>query len=194
MVIGRVKEFDKEQVLHKAMLVFWEKGYEATSMPDLLKAMGLSRSSLYETFGDKETLYKEALQQYRRQFSRNKRALLTNATSAKTGIRQYFERHIASALDDDLPGGCFITNAAVGVVSSDDPIRKPIEESFETLEQSFYELLKKGQQTGEIDASKDIGTLSFLLLNLNHSINVVSKLYTDKKKYSDMLDHVMDML
>ncbi|UUZ81262.1 TetR/AcrR family transcriptional regulator [Paenibacillus sp. P26] len=52
-------------MLHQAMLVFWEKGYEAASIPDLLKAMGLSRSSLYETFTDKETLYLEALQHYK---------------------------------------------------------------------------------------------------------------------------------
>ncbi|MFC6604594.1 TetR/AcrR family transcriptional regulator [Ectobacillus funiculus] len=70
------------------MLVFWEKGYDATSIPDLLKAMELSRSSLYETFVDKQTLYVEAIHHYKK-VRQNKRNLLVNAPSAKVGIRQY---------------------------------------------------------------------------------------------------------
>lgn len=176
-----------------AMLVFWEKGYEAASIPDLLKAMGLSRSSLYETFADKETLYVEALQHYKK-IRQNKRNLLANAPSAKVGIRQYFDRHIASAFDDDLPKGCLVTNATIGLNSPDEQLQKLILDSFEELEKSFYELLSKGQQAGEIDAKKDIRVLSFLLLNLNHSINVVSKVETDKLIFDEMVNTVIDML
>lgn len=193
LTIGRSKEFDKERVLHKAMLVFWEKGYEATSIPDLLKAMELSRSSLYETFVDKQTLYVEAIQHYKKigQFKRN---LLVNAPSAKVGIRQYFDQQITSAFDDDLPKGCMITNATIGMDSPDVQIRKLIRDQFEELEQSFYELLRKGQQTGEIDPKKDIKVLSHLLLNLNHSINVISKVKSDRKVIDDMINTVIEML
>ncbi|CAM3373244.1 TetR/AcrR family transcriptional regulator [Marinicrinis lubricantis] len=191
--MGRSKEFDKERVLHQAMLVFWEKGYDAASIPDLLKAMGLSRSSLYETFVDKETLYMEAILHYKkiRQYKRN---LLLGASSAKEGIRQYFEQHIASALDEDLPKGCMITNATMGFDSPDERLRQFIRDSFEELEQSFYELLSKGQQTGEIDSRKDIKVLAHLLLNLNYSINVVSKVKADKKLMEDMVGTLIEML
>ncbi|MBG9453706.1 TetR family transcriptional regulator [Lysinibacillus sphaericus] len=191
--MGRSKEFDKEHVLHKAMLVFWEKGYDATSIPDLLEAMALSRSSLYETFTDKQTLYIEAIQQYKK-FNQNKRNLLVNAPSAKVGIRQYFDQHISSAFDDDLPKGCLITKASIGLDSPDEQLSKLIRDSFEELEQSFYELLSKGQQTGEIDAQKDIKALSHLLLNLNHSIKVVSKVKNNKKIIYDMMNTVIEML
>ncbi|WP_261304226.1 TetR/AcrR family transcriptional regulator [Paenibacillus andongensis] len=191
--MGRSKEFDKAQVLHKAMLVFWEKGYEATSIPDLLKAMELSRSSLYETFVDKETLYIKAIQHYKAT-RQKKRNLLVDTSSAKVGIRQYFEEHITSAFDEDLPKGCLITNATIGLDSPDEQLRKLVQESFEGLEQSFYELLSKGQQSGEIDPKKDVKVLSHLLLNLNHSINVVAKVKTDKKITFDMMNAVIEML
>ncbi|MDF2680447.1 MAG: transcriptional regulator, TetR family [Brevibacillus sp.] len=191
--IGRSKEFNKEHVIHKAMLVFWEKGYEATSIPDLLKAMGLSRSSLYETFVDKQTLYVEAMQHYKKT-NQKKRNLLVNASSAKTGIRQYFDQHITSAFDEDLPKGCLITNAALGFDSPDEQLHKLIRDSFDELEKAFFELLSKGQQTGEIDSKKDSKALSHLLLNLNHSINVVSKVKTDKKIIYDMMNTVIEML
>lgn len=175
------------------MLVFWEKGYEAASVPDLLKAMGLSRSSLYETFTDKETFYKEALRHYKT-IGQAKRKLLVNPPSAKAGIRLYFERHIAFAFDEELPKGCLVTNAAVGVNTPDELLRQLVRDSFEELEQLFYELLRKGQQAGEIDAGKDIRTLALLLLNLNHSINVLSRVKTDKQIFYDMMDTVIDML
>lgn len=191
--MGRSKEFDKAQVLHKAMLVFWEKGYEATSIPDLLKAMELSRSSLYETFVDKETLYIKAIHHYKA-IRKKKRNLLVDTSSAKVGIRQYFEEHITSAFDEDLPKGCLITNVTIGLDSPDEQLRKLVQESFEELEQSFYELLSKGQQSGEIDPKKDVKVLSHLLLNLNHSINVVAKVKTDKKITFDMMNAVIEML
>ena len=193
--IGRNKEFDRENVLHQAMLAFWEKGYDATSIPDLLQAMGLSRSSLYETFTDKETLYLEAIQHYKKT-RLSKRNLLLQATSAKAGIQQYFERHIASAYSEDLPKGCLVTNATLNMDSPDEQLQQLIRDSFVELEQAFYELLRKGQQSGEIDAKKDIKTLSLLLLNLNHSISVMSKMKanSDKQRLKDMINAVIEML
>lgn len=191
--MGRSKEFDREHVLHQAMLVFWKKGYEAASIPDLLNAMGLSRSSLYETFTDKETLYAEALKHYKK-IGQSKRELLAGAASAKEGIRLYFERHIAFAFDDNLPQGCLVTNAAIGLSSPDEPFRRAVRDSFEELERLFYELLRKGQQTGEIDPNQNAKVLSFLLLNLNHSISVVSKVETDQQRFHDMVNTVMEML
>ena len=191
--MGRYKGFDKEAVLHKAMLVFWKKSYEAASIPDLLEAMDLSRSSLYETFGDKQTLYIEAINWYKK-WKQAKRDILVNATSAKSGIRQYFEIHIDSALDGESPKGCLITNAAVGMDSPDEQLNALIRERFDELEKSFYELLRKGQETGEIMPEKDIKTLSYLLSNLNHSINIVAKVQGDRSKMQQMIDMVMEML
>lgn len=191
--MGRLKEFDQEKVLHKAMLVFWEKGYEATSIPDLLNAMEISRSSLYETFIDKQTLYCKAINHYKKMRKEKKRVLL-DAPTVKEGIKNFFALHIELAFSDDFPKGCLVTNAAISSSSPDEQFHQLVRESFEDLEKIFYEVLKKGQQSGEIDQTKDIKVLSYLLLNLNHSINVLSKVKKEKRVLYDMIDTVLELI
>ncbi|MGG4107337.1 helix-turn-helix domain-containing protein [Paenibacillus lautus] len=194
--MGRTKEFDREQVLRKAMIVFWEKGYEATSIPDLLESMELSRSSMYETFQDKQTLYYETIQYYKK-MSQKKRDQMIHATSAIAGIRQYFELHIMNAFathGEALPNGCLITNASVGLDTVDEPLQNMIRQRFTELEQLFYETLKKGQETGEIAPEKDIKMFSYLLLNLNHSINVMARVQSDINKVHGMMNAVFEMM
>jgi len=194
--MGRTKEFDREHVLRQAMIVFWEKGYAATSIPDLLDSMGLSRSSLYETFQDKQTLYLEAIQYYKK-MSQKKRDLLIQAPSAIEGIRQYFEVHITNAFaahGEAFPKGCLITNASIGLDAVDEPLREAVRERFTELERLFYEKLKKGQETGEIAPDKDIKMFSYLLLNLNHGINVIARSQGDIQKVRAMMNAVLEML
>ncbi|WP_047154729.1 TetR/AcrR family transcriptional regulator [Aneurinibacillus tyrosinisolvens] len=191
--MGRLKEFDKDAVLHKAMLVFWEKGYESTSIPDLIGSMGISRSSLYETFVDKKTLYLETIEHYKK-VRQKKRELLLNAPTAKEGIKELFISHIDSAYDENFPKGCMITNAAVTVVGADSTFSQLVKDNFDNLEKMFYEVLQKGQYSGEIHKTKDIKVLSCLLLNLNHSINLLSKVKKEKQVLYDMIDTVLDLI
>ena len=188
--IAREKEFDSEKAIHQAMLVFWEKGYNVTNVPDLLQAMKLSRSSLYNTFGDKRTLYICALEYYKKNRFYNL-DILNHASSAREGIRQYFEQHISSMYDTNYPKGCFVTNTAVTMESPDEELKQLIKSSFINLEQSFYKLLERGQQCGEIGKTIDIKTLACLLLNLNHSINIMAKVNIDKQKIEQMMNAVI---
>ncbi|WP_231710682.1 TetR/AcrR family transcriptional regulator [Gracilibacillus suaedae] len=190
-IIARIKEFHKEQALHQAMLLFWKNGYEATSIPELLNVMGISRSSLYDTFTDKQTLYISALEHYKAIYSR-KRDILDKATNVKDGIDRFFKIHISSAYDPRLPGGCFITNAAISLESSEDKqVNQLIKDSLSKLEQSFFTLLEKGKNSGEINRNVDIKALTSLLLNLNHSINVMAKAGKDKQEVEAMISFVI---
>ncbi|WP_235206654.1 TetR/AcrR family transcriptional regulator [Paenibacillus tyrfis] len=191
LLIARTKEFNEDQALHQAMLLFWKKGYEATSIPDLLQVMGISRSSLYDTFSDKQALYIAALEHYKK-VSLNKRVILERASSVRAGLRQYFEHHIATAYDTSLPGGCFVTNAATTLESPDEKLNELIKTSFSNLEQAFSELLEKGRQSGEIDKTTDIKALSYLLLNLHQSINVMVKVDPDQQRAKDMIKIVTE--
>ncbi|OME05450.1 TetR family transcriptional regulator [Paenibacillus odorifer] len=188
--MARTKEFNKDQALHQAMLLFWKKGYEAASIPDLLEVMGISRSSLYDTFSDKQTLYTDALEHYKKG-NFNKQAILEHASSVRDGILQFFEYHIASAYDTSLPGGCFVTNVATTLESPDEKINELIKTSFLELEQAFCDLLKKGQQRGEIDKTTDIKVLSYLLLNLHQSINIMAKADQNPERAKEMISFVI---
>ena len=191
--MGRTKEFDHEQVLHAATLVFWQKGYEATSMSDLLQAMNISRSSMYETFVDKEHLYLQSIEHYKR-LGEDKRSCLSNAESAKEGIRRYFDKHIDGAFNPSSPRGCLITNAIAALDAPDEQIRQIVQQRFEDLGEAFYRLLQQGQENGEIGADRDLRTLSYLLLNLNHGINIAAKVDSDRTHAEQMVQSVIDML
>ena len=118
------------------------------------------------------------------------------APSAITGIRQYFELHITNAFathGEAYPNGCLITNASVGLDAMDEPLQNTIRQSFTELEQLFYEKLK-GPGNGRNLPEKDIKMLSFLLLNLNHSINVMARIQSDSDKVRDMMNAVIESL
>jgi TetR/AcrR family transcriptional repressor of nem operon len=190
LLIARTKEFNENQALHQAMLLFWKKGYEATSIPELLQVMGISRSSLYDTFSDKQALYVAALEHYKK-VSLNRQFILERAPSVKAGIQQFFEAHITSAYDTSLPGGCFVTNAATTLESRDEKINELIKTSFLNLEQAFCELLENGRQSGEIDTTTDVKAWSYLLLNLHQSINIMAKAGQDQQRAKEMISFVI---
>src|SRR6266852_1410049 len=99
-IMARPKEFDRDQALQKAMEVFWSRGYEAASIQDLVKHMGINRQSLYDTFGDKHALYLQALDRYREVEGRKLLELLERPGSVKKSLRQLFEGVVEGALCD----------------------------------------------------------------------------------------------
>src|SRR5713226_2211779 len=109
--MARQKEFDREETLHKAMEVFWSRGYEAASIRDLVKHMGINRQSLYDTFGDKHALYLQALDRYCEVQSRKLFELLERPGSVKKNLRELFEGVVEKALRDRERRGCFMGNA-----------------------------------------------------------------------------------
>src|SRR5712692_10611500 len=109
--MARHKEFDRDEALHKAMEVFWSRGYEAASIQDLVKHMGINRQSLYDTFGDKHALYLQALDRYREVEGRKLFELLERPGPVKEVLRELFERVVEGSLCDRERRGCFIGNA-----------------------------------------------------------------------------------
>ncbi len=106
----RVKLFDQEQVLQKAIELFWKKGYYATSINDLVQHLGLSRSSLYDTFGDKHELFERAFEHYQKINSESLRQYLDSQDNVREGLRQLFEKAIDTALQDPDHKGCLMVN------------------------------------------------------------------------------------
>lgn len=102
--MARIREFNEDQALHQAMLLFWKKGYEATSIPDLLQVMGISRSSLYDTFSDKQTLYIAALEHYKK-VSFNRQVILEQASSVRAGIQQFLSNILLQRTIRAYPAG-----------------------------------------------------------------------------------------
>src|SRR5467141_1819369 len=117
--MGRHKEFDRAEALHKAMEVFWSRGYEAASIQDLVGAMGINRQSLYDTFGDKHSLYLSALETYRQEQEQNLLALLDPPGSIKQKLQMVCDKVIEESVTDKTHRGCFMNNAFVEMVPRD---------------------------------------------------------------------------
>src|SRR5437868_5714416 len=113
--MARSKDFDEQEVLSKAVNLFWLKGYNGTSMQDLVDGLGISRSSLYDTYGDKHSLYLKALESY--QYAGNDQMchIINSAPNAKEAIRSLLQ-FIANNLTQK---GCFLVNAEVEVAPHD---------------------------------------------------------------------------
>src|ERR1700750_25596 len=104
--MARTKDFDENEVLNKAICIFWHKGYNGTSMQDLVDGLGISRSSLYDTYGDKHSLFVKALESYKEAGARQFSDIIDGNPSAKEAVKKLFEFTTRTLLDDKQQKGC----------------------------------------------------------------------------------------
>jgi TetR/AcrR family transcriptional regulator, transcriptional repressor for nem operon len=152
--MARTKVFDPAVALDAAMRVFWEQGYEATSTDDLLRAMGIGRQSMYDTFGDKKQLYLAVLAHYTDTGGAALRRLLGAAPSALAAL-EAFLRQIAGADAALRARGCLSVNAVAEFGQADADVQALIERSQRVTETIFAELLARARRTGELAAGID---------------------------------------
>lgn len=110
---GRPRNFDRTEALDRALMAFWREGFEATSMSDLIAAMGINSPSIYAAFGSKEALFSEAVQHYRTQYAAGLLVAL-NAPDAASGLSAMYEAAIDLFTKRGRPHGCFIVTASAG--------------------------------------------------------------------------------
>ncbi|MCB1304221.1 MAG: TetR/AcrR family transcriptional regulator [Leptospiraceae bacterium] len=190
----RLKEFDQKEALRKAMNLFWNRGYHATSMQDLVDTLGISRGSLYDTFGGKRELFDRALQQYRDFYFAQMEALLRSCPSAIDGLRQLFEGTLENAMRDPEHKGCFMVNATTELAASDDTIRTAMVENKRAVESLFLKTLKKGQETGEIDQDKNLRQTASLLFAFYNGFQVLARLQPERRELHSLVKGAMSIL
>ena len=161
------------------MHVFWSKGYEGTSVDDLIAAMSISKSSLYQSFGNKQDLFLETIKLYLELTDRKRKAVLANASSVKQGMSMFFQGVVQFLLDSDHPCGCFYTNTATALGTLDQKIHTVIIRSSEKMEEDFYQFFLQGQLRGEIVPEKDIHALAKFFVGLVRGISVIARIQKD---------------
>lgn len=178
----RVKLFNEEEVLSKAIQLFWKKGFHATSIQDLVDFLGINRASLYDTFGDKRLLFDKAFQQYRKTGTENIQSLLKEHAHVKEGLRKLFESAIDESVSDLDRKGCFVVNTTTELLPGDMLLQEALEENKRTFEKILYDYLEKGVSNKEIDPDKDLLAIAGLLFTLYSGLKVIAKVEPDKKK------------
>ncbi len=171
----RPKEFDPDDALDQAMQVFWHKGYEATSMEDLLAAMNLNRGSLYDTFGDKRQLFLKALRHYCQRVVGAKFSLLDQPGPALPLLRQFIQGMIAGALADPQRRGCLVANSVMELAPHERDIASTLQHALRLGEESFFTLLTRAQAQGELPKGKDPRALARFLTTMMQGTIVMIK-------------------
>ena len=150
---GRPISFDKDPALETAMLLFWERGYEGTSMADLTQAMGLSPSSIYAAFGDKQTLFSLAVKRYMDSRAQYATRALEEPTLERV-IRALFDNTVAFLTTPGHPPTCMTLAGAMGASVDATPARDLMTEIRKQNEVAMRERLLQARKSGEL--SKDV--------------------------------------
>lgn len=192
--MARTKEFDKEEVLTKAMYAFLQQGYEATSMQTLVSKMGINRGSIYNTFGDKKSLFLAAITHYEETVVKNITTTLMTSDAGKQTIIDLFRGFVVSMAKEENCYGCLITNTAVELCPHDAEAKTRINTSFCQMVRAFKHTLKLSQVKGEIDSQKDINSLANYLTSNLQGLRVMGKVNRDFGTLNSIVDVILSVL
>lgn len=188
--MGRLRSFDPDKVLDRAMHAFWARGFEATSIEDLVACTGINRASLYGAFGDKRDLFLKALQLY----VETGPIIELDPSARKGGVRAALQAYIDQVMglvSDGRNRGCFITNTVTEFGSQDADILAQTRIALAGVENAFDRLLRWGQQTGEVPAKADARARARLLLAAIQGLQVVSKVNPDVRALRQIADQAI---
>ncbi|MEV5024550.1 TetR/AcrR family transcriptional regulator [Paenibacillus sp. LPE1-1-1.1] len=173
--MGRIREFNEEKVLDAAMQLFWEKGYEATSLSDLTSRMGIQRPAIYSAFGGKEELFEAALRKYTMFHASLIRTRLQSNPSVKEAFRTFFEGVVDEEYTQNTRKGCFCINTMVELAPHDEKFEILTREHQMYLSVIFEETIQRGIQSGELEADIDAKALSQALIVSLIGLTVIMK-------------------
>ena len=190
----RPKEFNPDDAIEKAMQVFWHKGYEATSVEDLLEAMDLNRGSLYDTFGDKRQLFLKVIDRYCHGFVAEKFSLLDHPGPALPTLRRFIHGMVESGLADPQRRGCLIANTVMELSPHEEEIAGTLRRVLKMAEDTFFRVLTRAKQQGELNNDKDPRTLARFLTTMMQGTIVMIKAGASADAVNQTADTALSVL
>ncbi|MCY1055875.1 MULTISPECIES: TetR/AcrR family transcriptional regulator [Nannocystis] len=200
----RVKEFDPEEALDRALDLFWRRGYEGTSLRDLIEHMDISRQSLYDTFGDKRSLFLKVLARYEKLAFESTYELVTRASWARpierpltalVAIRGLFETYLHEVVRATERGSCLMANTAIEVGASDPEIQAVVRAFFVRVEDALHTVLERAHEAGELPAtSRDTRALARHLVNTLYGLGIMGRAGASRAALRQMLDVGLSVL
>jgi TetR/AcrR family transcriptional regulator, transcriptional repressor for nem operon len=173
--MGRLKAFDEDEVLDRAVNCFWQHGYEATSVRDLADRMGIGGASLYNAYGDKRALFVAALARYADRSMRERIDRLEKRGRPKEAIRAFLAEIIDRSLEDPDRKGCLLVNSALDVAPHDAAISRVVVGCFGELRAFFRRNLEAARAAHEVPRQADPDELAGHLLGVVLGIRVLAR-------------------
>ncbi len=192
--MARTKSFNPEKTLQKAVNLFWEQGYHATSMQNLVDVLGINRASMYDTYGSKETLFAKALEAYQEAESKQVSSILYYYTDIRQGLYVMFEYFIDTALKEGKSNSCFHVNTAVELANDSEEIRKSLAEAREFHLKMYRTYLNYGRDKGQLAAHKDIEGIAQGLYAFQCGLMASSKLNPNKDQLLQSVSALLKVL
>jgi TetR/AcrR family transcriptional repressor of nem operon len=179
--MARVKAFDEERAIDKAVDCFWSRGYEATSVRELGEAMGIGGASLYNAFSDKRTLFVKCLERYANRSSRERMARIEEKHAPKEAIRAFLAEIIERSLKDPDCKGCLLVNSALDVAPHDAAIGKAVAGYLDEIRDFFRRNIEAARRAGTVPKGIDAETVSGHLLGVLMGIRTLTRVKPDRK-------------
>ncbi|GGS44511.1 MULTISPECIES: TetR/AcrR family transcriptional regulator [Streptomyces] len=193
--MARTKEFDPDAALQSALELFWRRGYEATSMADLVAHLGIGKASLYATFGSKHELYLRALERYEQSGLAPIVDELSRPGPALPAVRALVRRYAREAADERLRlQGCMVTNTAAELAPHDPAAARRVERNWDQLETLLHSALVRARAQGELPADRDPLAVARTLLVLMQGLRVVGKASADPARVRDAAEQALTLL
>ncbi len=192
--MARPREFNTEEALDEAVEVFWTKGYDATSLRDLLNAMELSKSSFYQTFDSKGALYLKCLDRYRTRIADEMMHDLKQAESGRAFLEAVF-RDLARGLD--RPHGrrpCLVMNDSGDVERREEAVARRMRRGAEQFETVFRTAVERAQREGDVPADKNADALARYLMSSRSGLLAVRKAGASAKELRDIIEVTLSAL
>jgi len=192
--MARTKQFDERQALVSAMLVFWEKGYEATSINDLEQAMGLKRTSIYNTFGNKSAIFERVMSCYKESVMAALFIELDNAPDIREGVRRMLNGALDIHFDEDNPGGCLMVLSIVESGQHDEQSQASMQQTIQELKSALQKRLSKAKRNGELSKQLDAGATATTIATTMAGMMVMGKANFTKASLKKTINQVVSLL
>lgn len=170
------------------MELFWEKGFHATSIQDLVSHLGINRASIYDTYGDKTTLFDRAFENYRNLSFESLQHILNSEGDVKKGFRKLFQLVIDDVKTGNCSKGCFVVNTITELVPGDSMLQEKLIENSKKTEAFFATYIRNGIDNGTLTTTKNPETMAFALFTLFSGLRVMAKVEQDIEKLNETID------
>lgn len=191
--MGGKKQFDKQTVLDKAMKLYWTKGVEATTLSDLEKATGLKRGSIYNTFGDKDGLFLEALDHYSNKIIAPMAQPL-KSRDAREAVKGLLDALLSRFKNKDLPTGCLITGTSMEYNTQSGPVKRKVSDQISGFENALYKSFIQAQKTGQYSKELDPRAVARFIMAIVLGMTVMDNVVADSTATEDVADMTMKSL
>ena len=191
--MARTKEYDRENVLAAATELFWKKGFNGTSMKDLVKNTGLNSQSMYKEFKSKENFFIACLKHYIFEDSKEPARILSTHPLSLSNIEQFLDNRIEYALSDECYG-CLLVNTVIEKETLSENINRIVYSTLDSQERLVRECLKAAIKNGEIPSDKDVDSLTTFIACFFRGLMNVGKGSADKAKIKTMRNMMMSAI